>query len=128
MTDTTVRRMTTDEVALLRAVVQWRRAEGWAYVPDLNLYAGGPGTPAVSWSTETGEIGMTRKLDRVGYRWMPVGSVTEAVDLLVMFGFLPARFSSAYRAGWEAALLAVADDFGFGTYDERVRPAVPPAW
>jgi hypothetical protein len=30
---------------------------------------------------------------------LPVRTVTEAVDVLVALGFLPARFSSAYQSG-----------------------------
>jgi hypothetical protein len=48
---------------------------------------------------------------RAQYEWYRAHSVTEAVDLLAALGYLPARFSSAWWAGWNAAAmdLALAD-------------------
>jgi hypothetical protein len=58
-------------------------------------------------------------------------TVTEAVDLLVAVGFLPARFSSAYRAGWdarhEAATVACRDGIGSPGLDSPEVRALEPA-
>lgn len=58
-------------------------------------------------------------------------SVREAVDLLVAFGFLPARFSSAYRAGWDArhdaATVACRNGMGSPGMDSAEVRALEPA-
>lgn len=116
------------DVALMRAIVMWRR-EG-SHI----------GTPRAEFSTNRGWGGLLSW--REGYPVEPKNrrvvaveiafhgdeahprqlrlcvsrpkmiadtitieprSLTEGVDLLVAFGFLPARFSSAYRAGWDDA-------------------------
>src|SRR5689334_22148135 len=49
-------------------------------------------------------LGLAENIYRTSYRYRPVKSVAHAVDSLVAEGILPARFSTAYRAGWAAAL------------------------
>ena len=116
MTDTTARRMTVAEIALMRAVVAWRRANGvtyWKAARILGRFA--------QWS-ESGRDGRQVSVDfyrgddapyaqmvvgrRQEFYGMKVGdgyNVTEAIDILVSIGYLPKRFSSAYRVGWDAA-------------------------
>lgn len=132
MTTTSTRpRMTGREIALMRDIVTWRKANRWRHLPHYG-YTGDPGSPAVSWYLQTPgatEIGVTSQLDVEPYEWHHVRSVTEAVDLLVALSYLPARFSSAYRAGWDKALWFMqADEHDPATYDERNLPAVEPAW
>lgn len=110
-----VQRMTVAEIRLLRAIAQWRRAER----VDFFLWSGAGGVKHgyLSWDgpmpgewrgsvtfsrDEPGRIGVTRDYRRQSYQWHEVASVGEAVDLLVALGYLPARFSSAYSAGWIA--------------------------
>jgi len=104
--------LTVNEIALMRAVVQYRR-ELAPHFPRADFYRRKwdmPNfrsvyfdMPAVDdWADAYAVLGF-----RSG-RWEPsremeVRTVTEAVDLAVVFGYLPARFSSAYRAGWDAA-------------------------
>jgi hypothetical protein len=63
----------------------------------------------VSFEPESDIGGAARLLATVDYygskelQRLPVTTVTEAVDVLVALGFLPARFSSAYRSGWDKA-------------------------
>jgi len=103
MTDTGVRRMTVAEIALLREIVRWRKAEGIEYAPAMAEYRRRNGY-AVTWDYMNGlEIGFTRSF-MSPIQWFPVRTVTQAVDLLVTFGFLPPQFSSAYRAGWDACV------------------------
>jgi hypothetical protein len=116
MTDTTARRMTADEIALMRAIVVWRRAEGvdfwrardvlgrfvqWsaagrgALQVSVDLMRGDDGPYALMQAGRKGVLGGIKLADDYGF--------TQAVDMLVALGYLPARFSSAYRAGWNAA-------------------------
>jgi hypothetical protein len=106
------------DVHLLREIARWRRNGGqWTYFqwrPGRNFGA------FTEWSrfesdrnvkvsydpgSESRFPGLTVTID---YRCepvkeLPVRTVTEAVDVLVALGFLPARFSSAYRVGWDKA-------------------------
>lgn len=110
------RRMTAGERALMRAIVVWRRAN------DVHYYRARPpigGFVAWSESDRNGkEVAVHFKRDDDGwYLEMTIGmrqelrgiditdrwSLTQAVDVLVSLDYLPARFSSAYRAGWHAA-------------------------
>ena len=120
MTDTDVRRMTVAEIALMREIVTWRRVNSYAYVPRM-WYSGGPEAPGVAWDFAAGQVGVTPRLDLVQLQWHDVDSLTQAVDVLTALGYLPARFSSAYRAGWEAATIwETAPDSG-PRYDEFKR-------
>lgn len=103
-------RMTADEVALLKEVVRWRRNHGVDYDFRGAAYKMADGR-RIAWNTvsalhwpRAGEVGVypcaRRPLD-----WHQVESVTQAIDVLVALGYLPLRFSSAYRAGWEAAMV-----------------------
>lgn len=48
-------------------------------------------------------LSVTSNYKRESVQELPVRTVTEAVDVLVALGFLPSRFSSAYRLGWDKA-------------------------
>lgn len=109
------RRMTTDEIALMREIVRWRRSQrdgaglsttefvrrrvyGTPYWKDQR-------TGREVWFNPTHEDPMS--IIRARGEWgdvIPTSSVTEAVDILVAYGFLPARFSSAYMVGWDVGM------------------------
>jgi hypothetical protein len=110
MTTETKPRMTVREIALMREIVKWRRANGWIYLHPAAPWVESESGRAVS-LTEDGDIGITDDYHRAQYEWYRAHSVTEAVDLLAALGYLPARFSSAWWAGWNAAAmdLALAD-------------------
>lgn len=104
-----VRHMTTDEIALMREIVLWRRNHGMDFVrrrvygaPYWKDYA----TKREVWFQfrDVNPLTVSRPGEYGDESWdVVVTSLTEAVDLLVAYGFLPARFSSAYRAGWRAS-------------------------
>jgi hypothetical protein len=109
MTDTDARpRMTVEDIALMREIVKWRRNHGVDFVrrrvygaPYWKDYA----TKREVWfqPREVNPLTVVRPCEYGTELWDVVApSLTEAVDLLVAYGFLPARFSSAYRAGWIA--------------------------
>lgn len=102
MTTVTTPRMTVEEIRLMRAIVRWRRANG----VDLRAWRGCwvlPDGSQISYETTDPAEVAHEPQGRGGLQWIRVRSVTQAVDLLVALGYLPARFSSAYRAGWHAA-------------------------
>lgn len=118
--------MSVEDIALLREIARWCRGSGpW---PRVDYYARPKGDH--SWSQRADLPGLpyqagrgawvaleVRDTDDPGDAYavllyskgspvsdkIEVRSVTQAVDLLVALGFLPQRFSSAYRAGWHAA-------------------------
>lgn len=108
-------RMSLDEVALLRELVRWRRNHGVDYDfagATLRLADG----RTIAWNTysalhwpRAGEVGV-RDCRLRPLTWHEVESVTQAVDVLVALGYLPARLSSAYRAGWDARAEATDSD------------------
>jgi hypothetical protein len=102
-TDTETQRMSTGEIALVREIVRWRRNHGSTSTgtPPRRGWRAGPGG-SVS-LTEDGDIGITADYHGGPYEWYRARSLTEGVDLLVALGYLPARFSSAYEAGWRTA-------------------------
>jgi hypothetical protein len=101
-------RMTVEDIALMREIVRWRRANGINYVPDWSRYrASTRDGSSVAWTTldiprDDPMVGVTHDY-LAPYEWHRVHSFREAVDLIVALGFLPQRFSSAYRAGWHAS-------------------------
>jgi hypothetical protein len=115
-TTTTDRKLTTDEIALLRDLFRWCKANDirfqqhngrWIEPTSYDAVRG----PIVGRSVEiwnrygTWELGID---DHGGGRtpdvtWHKAVSVAHSLDLLVLLGLLPQRFSSAYRAGWHAA-------------------------
>jgi hypothetical protein len=101
-TDTETQRMSTGEIALVREIVRWRRNHGWIYRHPAAPWVESRTGRAVS-LTEDGDIGITADYHGGPYEWYRARSLTEGVDLLVALGYLPARFSSAYEAGWRTA-------------------------
>jgi hypothetical protein len=107
------------DVHLLREIARWRRNHdvtyfqwrpgvGFGVFTEWYRYVNG-NRRTVSYEPESDIGGAARLLATVDYyggrelQRLPVRTVTEAVDVLVALGFLPARFSSAYRSGWDAA-------------------------
>ncbi len=126
-------RMTVAELALMREIAKWRREQEITYwrargIGRFVVWAkhGAPGARReVTWdpSNEPRELGHGNGWRRSEY--VKVANVTQAVDVLVALGYLPARFSSAYRAGWESREYAdrSAAAGGFGQWDTDIRPA-----
>lgn len=107
-------RMSVAEVALMRAIVLYRRVGG-PINPRADFYRRRWHVIGGEWldvaydiqATDDPEDGYAIVLYSRGryasYEKAEVRTVTQAVDLLVTFGYLPQRFSSAYAAGWHAA-------------------------
>jgi hypothetical protein len=142
MDDEQVRKLMADEIAVLREIARWRRnhdihywrARGilgrfvqWSEIGrdgrqvSIDLYRGDDG-PYVEMT-----IGNKREFGglKVGERQ----TVTQAIDVLAALGYLPPRFSSAYRSGWDArsawdgAPIRLTGDDG-----QLLVPAVESAW
>lgn len=145
-----VRRMTVDEIAVMREVVKWRKAngvefylaalsplqgvpQGWASWSHHKTINGRLHKREVSWDRSQAEIGEVSDYHAQSFRWHEVDSVQQAIDLLVVYGYLPLRFSLAYRGGWwgrDSFSRGEADpdrERDFYGDDERF-PAVPGAW
>lgn len=99
--------MTGAERTLLLAVFRWARAEGvrldgamrWTSPPPhrwgVDFWAGVADRRVTVWQDGWAE-GVSCCLD----------DIAEAVDVLAALGILPLRFSTAYRAGYDAAMRA----------------------
>jgi hypothetical protein len=106
MSDET-RRMTVGEITLMREIALWRRSHGVDFYRERRIGRW------VEWTDiandrnvvceNTGESGFSHGTRYYIHDRVDVQSVTQAVDVLVALGYLPARFSSAYRAGWHAS-------------------------
>ena len=111
--------MTPAERSLLLALFRWARAEGITY-GGANWWSR-PGPIEQRWGidfeSDCDFLRIWRGRNTSRRYW--VASITEAVDVLVALGIAPARFSTAYRAGWDAAGGAPESE------SRRVRPAVP---
>lgn len=95
--------MAPTERALLLAVMRWARAEGIEFESAYWWTRRGPIEQHWGVSLLDGEspfLTVWRGRDTGRDYW--VRSLAEAIDLLVTLGILPARFSTAYRAGWDA--------------------------
>lgn len=105
----------TQSVHLLREIAKWRRANGvdyWRARGILGRFTQwseiGRDGKQVSIDFERGDEGwcaaMTigRKRELGGLKIDDNWTLVQAVDVIVAVGYLPPRFSSAYRAGWEA--------------------------
>jgi hypothetical protein len=124
--------VTPAERALLRELVRWARTEGGMdYGSPVFMWTRRIGVPDEQWWGVTfyareWEAGETARLDI--WRWPDntqgywVRSVAEAVDVLVALGIAPARFSTAYRAGWDA-MGRYAVQAHYGSDWTAIRPA-----
>jgi hypothetical protein len=116
--------VTPAERSLLLALFRWARAEGLQFGGASRWTRRGPIEQRWGVSCDPGYsafLTIWRGRDTARDYW--VASIAEAVDLVVALGIAPARFSTAYRAGWDAAnrYAAVAH---YGDAYRTVRPAV----
>lgn len=97
--------MTAAERTLLLAVLRWARDEGAVatrlWPSDLAWYVAADDGASVLFTHGARRIKVRRG---AGHTAMPVADIRQAVDLLAALGVIPARFSSAYRAGWDACV------------------------
>jgi hypothetical protein len=138
------------DVHLLREIAKWRRGHdvnyfqwrpgvGFGVFTEWYRYVGGKRN-TVSYEPERSSS-WPRLLATVDYygsqelKELPVATVTEAVDVLVALGFLPARFSSAYLRGWNAAMVWEKCEEDEPTFKRLFHdpenisfPAVEPTW
>jgi hypothetical protein len=141
--------LTAEEIGLLKEIVRWRRSHDVSFylTRGKNTFAGPygfmewarfsdapDGGPRVRSSVaidrdEPDRVGEARDYRYGTYSYHRVASVTQAVDLLVALGYLPARFSTAYRAGWDARADATDADgcLDLITWPE-LAPVVEPTW
>lgn len=105
--------MTPSERTLLLALFRWARAKGGlAYGTHYTWTRLGPreqrwGVSFYPGDWEPGEpvaLEIWRGRDTMKTYW--VTDVAEAVDLVAALGIVPARFSTAYRAGYDACMRA----------------------
>lgn len=97
-------KLSKDEIALLRSLVEWRRANGWTLERSDAGYvqwAGRDGWSVDAYLPGGAEMTVESATRRFGV-WYPL-TVTAAVDVLVAVGVAPPEFSSAFRAGRESA-------------------------
>lgn len=118
---TTTIRLAPADVALLRRVITWRRTAGVMWQSWAGTYYAPDSLTRVTADDDTGRwaVGIAQR-DGLRqpwplYTWHEPTTVTEAVDLLVALGILPAHLSSAYTAG----VRALADQ----VYDQVLKPA-----
>lgn len=120
--------MSVQEIALLKEVARWRRAN------DVRYFQWRPGVGFgvfTEWKKDVDrktQINVSYEPDRSGeeelrprllvtrdyyggdeFQVLPVTTIEQAIDVLVALGFLPPRFSSAYLAGWRAGETWAAD-------------------
>jgi hypothetical protein len=131
--------LTVDEIALLREVARWRRANGVSYFqwrPGCRIgvfteWYRYDGRKRETLSYEPGsesrcpQVVVTHAYYGGEDKVLPVETVTQAIDVLVALGYLPQRFSSAYRAGWNASgsLIGVGNDV-IADLEAKLEPAV----
>lgn len=104
-------RMTPADIGVMREIIAWRKNREIEFVRNRTL--------GTYWVDAFGTTGAKRRSVAIewrsakplgtaassyeSYEWFAPASFRQAVDMLVALGYLPARFSSAYRAGWHAA-------------------------
>ena len=99
--------MQPEDFALLRSLVEWRRANGWTLERSDAGYV--QWTSRDGWSVDVylpggAEMTVESATRRFGV-WYPL-TVTAAVDVLVAVGVVPPELSSVFRAGRESAYTA----------------------
>ena len=124
----TRRRMTANEMAVLREIVKWRRATGGEYLPMWSRYRLADGRSFAWLSLDSYatcmKVGVSSDITRVSYTWHRIASVQQGIDLLVALGYLPARFSTAYRAGWDIGREDMEHPVSAGAEFAAILPAV----
>lgn len=128
--------MRPEEIALVREVVRWRRAHGvsfflwrpgvgFGHLAEWKVFAADGKQTNVSYEPRAQTVAATRDYRYGSFTRLPAATVTEAVDMLVVLGYLPPRFSSAYRAGWDASgsLIGVGNDV-IADLEAELEPAV----
>lgn len=99
--------MTAAERSLLLALFRWARSTGVRLDGALRWTSPPPHRWGVDFWPSSFEPNSPVRLSvwRTGFSskdyW--VASIAEAVDVLVALGIAPARFSTVYRAGWDAS-------------------------
>lgn len=125
------RRLTVDELALMRAIVLWRRQTlapaTWPQVDyykrrwsrgfrEVSFELPKVDDPADGYAVVSFAPGRYASLTHIEAR-----SLVEGVDVLVAFGYLPPRFSSAYRAGWDTG----REDVEHPLFGDEFRAVLP---
>lgn len=118
--------LTTEEIALLRQVFTWTRANGirWTDVRDgecarCRVWKSADGRREVhAWDRleSDDDLGIFVKRDNVS-QGLELRDVREIVDVLCALDVLPHRFSSAYWRGVAFAAVSVAVDAGAARAD-----------
>ena len=88
---------------LLADVHRWARTNGWNWHECwgwVNARYASDATLGIDWDNGTVTVRAGQVLLRP--TTYPVGSVRQAVDMLVALDILPASFARAYRTGFEA--------------------------
>lgn len=126
--------MTAQDIAVMRQIIAWRKANEIEFVKR-RVYG------APYWVDTLGRTGPRRRSVTVEidhydfgpnplglapsgrdlFTWIPASSFGQAVDVLVAYGYLPMQFSSVYREGWDAAM-----DDEHVMHDESRYPAAMP--
>ena len=105
MTNVTKRRMTAAEMVVLREIVRWRRVTGGEYLHHASCLRLGDRSQIAWLATDSYatcmKVGVSRDYAVQPYSWHRIDSVQQGIDLLVALCYLPMRFSSAYRAGYD---------------------------
>ena len=107
-------KLTISDIALMRQIIAWRKANGVDFVKrevyGAPYWARFGGAQVVFAQREEEMLGVSPGRKHLTFTWFAVSSFSQAVDVLVAFGYLPARFSTAYRDGWSAGY-RVCDGF-----------------
>jgi hypothetical protein len=100
--------VTRAERTLLLALFRWARAEGGVQYGRLHRWSHRGESREQWWGVDFFDDGdyvsIWRGRDNARDYW--VRDIAEAVDVLAALGIVPARFSTAYRAGYDAAMQA----------------------
>lgn len=116
--------MTPAERTLLREVFRWAIREGIQQGTHARWTRRGPVEQRWGVSLDFDRLYLTVWRGRCTGRDYLVTSIAEAVDVLVALGVLPPPFSTAYRAGWEAAH-EDREHPSFGADYRAIVPAAP---
>jgi hypothetical protein len=113
--------VTAAERALLREVLRWARAEGVRLDGASRWTSPPPHRWGVDFVSGDEYLMIWRRGQNTGKDYFVV-DVAEAVDVLCALDILPPRFSTAYRAGWDA-MGRYAETAHYGAEYTAIRPA-----